>query len=1014
MSLRTLVYSLVALAVLIPGSAAAGTTITISATNPVAGGSQGTVICSFQCTAGGMSFCGTSVDRFVFTSSVGGSFPQGGTTQTVMVASSTTSATASIAWTAPSAAGAATLTCAAANATATVAGPTSTAVTVTAPAPLAPVISELAAPSPTFAGSPNALTATATDPAGLPITYSWSATGGSFEPAAPTGPGARWTAPAAAGSYVVEVTATNSSGASSRRSAVVDVVLSVFQASLDASMRGPTRLAATEAGDLFVSDGSHRLVMLTRQGQLRGAIRIGGGVTAVGAAGGVAYVGTHTDGIVRIDSATGRIVGSIPHRFSSGPDGIAIDAARGRVWVVGFTAGRATALQQDGATVLRISTASSRPLRFVTDVAFDAVRDELWLAERAEESGPMVHAYRGADGAFLRSYVIRGSAPGEVMSVGGIAAEGGKLFVSDAFTGTVQVLAAATGESLGSLGQKGIALGDLNQPRGLAVLPNGDLAVANSALDRIDRFGTGSPLPVCEADADCDGLPDDWELASGLDPADPSDGLTDPDADGLSNAEEYALGTDPRSADTDGDGFADGVEVATGFDPLVPGDHRAVLTATGSPGGPGLVRLSGSIGGLPTAVACDLSWQQTSGPEVELRDAASLAPTFIARSAGGYGFALDGVCDGVPAQGATVEVVVDNVAPQADAGRVVVADLGSRIRMSGSDSTDANGDALAFTWEQASGPAVTGGEEGVSFSARFSAAGAYSFALTAADAGASSTVEAGVVVVGPSPAPTASVVTPVVASVGQVVTLDASESFAPGGSFAWQQVAGAAVSLSNAATSRPSFLAPAAGRFAFEVSVQRGAIRSRPSRVDVFVASAGVDAPRAVASAPGVVAVNSAVTLDGSASTGTGTLVHAWRQLSGPAAGLRNGDQARAEVVFFEPGSYLFELSVADGGAVAVPATVRVEARAGGRPIPVARVSAPPEAVVDQIVILDGKGSSGAKSYRWTQVAGPWVVVKGGGRATFVPPAAGRYGFELEVNDGSVRSAPAAVTIDVR
>jgi YD repeat-containing protein len=44
----------------------------------------------------------------------------------------------------------------------------------------------------------------------------------------------------------------------------------------------------------------------------------------------------------------------------------------------------------------------------------------------------------------------------------------------------------------------------------------------------------------------------------------------DSDGDGLSDAQEAILGTDPFNPDTDGDGFSDGVEVASGSDPLSP------------------------------------------------------------------------------------------------------------------------------------------------------------------------------------------------------------------------------------------------------------------------------------------------------------------------------------------------------------------------------------------------------------------------------------------------------------
>ncbi len=47
-----------------------------------------------------------------------------------------------------------------------------------------------------------------------------------------------------------------------------------------------------------------------------------------------------------------------------------------------------------------------------------------------------------------------------------------------------------------------------------------------------------------------------------------SDPSGDPDGDGLTNAQELTIGTDPLNPDTDGDGFPDGLEVALGSNPL--------------------------------------------------------------------------------------------------------------------------------------------------------------------------------------------------------------------------------------------------------------------------------------------------------------------------------------------------------------------------------------------------------------------------------------------------------------
>jgi hypothetical protein len=52
-------------------------------------------------------------------------------------------------------------------------------------------------------------------------------------------------------------------------------------------------------------------------------------------------------------------------------------------------------------------------------------------------------------------------------------------------------------------------------------------------------------------DYDSAGMPNDWELSYKLNPMDASDAPKDTDGDGLTNLEEYQLGTDPTKADTE-------------------------------------------------------------------------------------------------------------------------------------------------------------------------------------------------------------------------------------------------------------------------------------------------------------------------------------------------------------------------------------------------------------------------------------------------------------------------------
>lgn len=72
---------------------------------------------------------------------------------------------------------------------------------------------------------------------------------------------------------------------------------------------------------------------------------------------------------------------------------------------------------------------------------------------------------------------------------------------------------------------------------------------------------------ACDPDADNDVMPNEFELAHGLDEL-RNDAADDLDGDGLTNLAEFNLGTSPSDTDTDRDGVLDNVEIDRGSDPL--------------------------------------------------------------------------------------------------------------------------------------------------------------------------------------------------------------------------------------------------------------------------------------------------------------------------------------------------------------------------------------------------------------------------------------------------------------
>lgn len=87
---------------------------------------------------------------------------------------------------------------------------------------------------------------------------------------------------------------------------------------------------------------------------------------------------------------------------------------------------------------------------------------------------------------------------------------------------------------------------------------------ADGDCDTYLPYPGGGDLNPTTPDTDGDGMYDRWERVNGLNAKDPSDAGLDPDLDGVTNLNEFLMGTDPQGGDSDGDGLTDGLELSIG------------------------------------------------------------------------------------------------------------------------------------------------------------------------------------------------------------------------------------------------------------------------------------------------------------------------------------------------------------------------------------------------------------------------------------------------------------------
>ena len=279
------------------------------------------------------------------------------------------------------------------------------------------------------------------------------------------------------------------------------------------------------------------------------------------------------------------------------------------------------------------------------------------------------------------------------------------------------------------------------------------------------------------------------------------------------------------------------------------------------------VELDGSASSDADGDALTYSWALTSKPNGSsalLASPTSESPTFVPDLAGSYALSLtvnDGKRDSATSS-LTLEAVSSNSAPVANAGRGQNVLVGATVELDGSTSSDADGDALTYSWALISKPSGSSAAlaSPTSVSPTFVAdlSGSYVTSLIVNDGNLNSvastvTVEAATDNAAPiaGTGPDRSVI------IGTTVELDGSASSDADGdalTYSWALTSkpnGSSALLSSPTSVSPTFVPDLTGSYVASLTVNDGKEESLAAIVELTASFNDTSGPRGIVEARG-------------------------------------------------------------------------------------------------------------------------------------------------------------------